>query len=417
MKNPLLVGVDVHRKQNVLSLMNNDGEEISERLSVDNNRPGTMQLIEQLTELMETSEYDALQVGAEATGYYWLHFFRMLQEDEFLNQWPLELYPFNPRVIAHYKKTFVDLDKTDGIDAYVIADRLHLKRELPTPFRLDEPYLALRLLTRYRYHLVHNLAREKSYCLAILYLKASEYTHPERKPFADVFGAASRAVLLEFTSIEEIAALPFEQLQEWIDEKGKRHFADPSDNTRKLRQVAQDSYALSPLLLPSVNLILATAFQQISQLQRAIKRVDTAIAEQLQTIPQTLDSIPGLGPVFTAGIIAEIGDIARFSFNQAKVAKFAGFKWHKHQSADFRADETSLTRTGNRYLRYYFCEAANIIRVHDLDYKAFYQRKFREVRKHQHKRAIVLTARKLIRLVVRLLTTNQTYRPRRIAIA
>lgn len=417
MNNPLLVGVDVHRKQNVLAMMNRNGEEVAERLSVDNNRPGTRQTIEQLVDLMATGDYDALQVGAEATGYYWLHFFRMLQEDEFLNQWPLELYPFNPRVIAHYKKTFVDLDKTDGIDAFAIADRLHLKRDLPTPFALDEPYLALRLLTRYRYHLVHNLAREKSYCLAILYLKASEYTHPDRQPFSDVFGAASRAVLLEFTSIEEIAALPFEDLQGWIDEKGKRRFADPSDNTRKLRQVAQDSYTLSPTLLPSVNLILATSFQQITQLQRAINRVDTAIAEQLQAIPQTLASIPGFGPVFTAGIIAEIGDISRFGFDQAKVAKFAGFKWRQHQSADFRAEETRLTRTGNRYLRYYFCEAANMIRVHDVDYKAFYQRKFREVRHHQHKRAIVLTARKLIRLVVRLLTTNQTYRPRRLAIA
>jgi hypothetical protein len=43
----------------------------------------------------------------------------------------------------------------------------------------------------------------------------------------------------------------------------------------------------------------------------------------------------------------------------------------------------------------------------------YYYRKYHEVRKHQHKRAIVLTARKLVRLVTRLLTTNQPYRPRR----
>src|SRR5690606_9506565 len=41
MNNPLLVGVDVHRKQNVLAMMSRDGEEVAERLSVDNNRPGT----------------------------------------------------------------------------------------------------------------------------------------------------------------------------------------------------------------------------------------------------------------------------------------------------------------------------------------------------------------------------------------
>lgn len=46
--------------------------------------------------------------------------------------------------------------------------------------------------------------------------------------------------------------------------------------------------------------------------------------------------------------------------------------------------------------------------MHDADYKAYYDRKYHEVRKHRHKRAMVLTARKLVRLVVRLLTTNLT---------
>jgi len=133
----------------------------------------------------------------------------------------------------------------------------------------------------------------------------------------------------------------------------------------------------------------------------------------MEAIPHTLDTIPGFGPIFSGGIIAEIGDLARFEYNQAKVAKFAGFKWRKYQSADSQADETRLTRTGNRYLRYYFCEAANSVRLRDAEYAVYYDRKFHEVRKHQHKRAIVLTARKLVRLVVRLLTTNQPYRPRR----
>ena len=114
------------------------------------------------------------------------------------------------------------------------------------------------------------------------------------------------------------------------------------------------------------------------------------------------------------GIATEIGDIARFDYQQAKVAKYAGLTWRKTQSADFEAEETKLTRSGNRFLRYYLCEAANSVRLKDPEYAAYYHRKFHEVRKHQHKRAIVLTARKLIRLVVRLLTTNQTYRPRRL---
>ncbi len=41
--------------------------------------------------------------------------------------------------------------------------------------------------------------------------------------------------------------------------------------------------------------------------------------------------------------------------------------------------------------------------------KAYYWRKYHEVAKYQHKRALVLTARKLVRLVHALLTKNVSY--------
>lgn len=411
MSNPLLVGVDVHRKTNTVCLMDSQGREVAPRFTVDNNRPGTQAFIQRVAQQVVAGNFDAIQVAAEATGWYWWHFFQTLDQDPFLNRWPLALYPFNPRLTANFKKTYGDLDHTDLIDAFVAADRLRLGRDLPAPFHYEERYFPLRLLTRYRFHLVHNLAREKTYCLAILYLKASEYTRI--KPFSSVFGAASRAVLQEFASIEEIAAIPFHDLVEFIDLKGKRRFPDPTQNARKLQRVARDSYHLPEALHQPVNLILGLSLQHIAALEQQEKRLNTAIAEAMKLIPHTLNTIPGFGPVFSAGIISEIAGVERFDYNQAKVAKYAGFKWRKHQSADFQAEETRLTRTGNRYLRYYFCEAANRVRMCDPEYAAYYDRKFHEVRKHRHKRAIVLTARKLIRLVVRLLTTNQPYRPRR----
>lgn len=413
MCNPLIVGVDVHRKTNTVCLMDRQGRETGPRFTVDNNHPGTEAFIHQVAQHVVAGDFDAIQIAAEATGWYWWHFLQTLDRDPLLNQWPLELYPFNPRLTANYKKTFVDLDHTDPIDAFVAADRLRIGRDLPASFHCEERYFVVRLLTRYRYHLVHNLAREKAYCLAALYLKASEYSRKDKRPFSDVFGAASRAVLQEFASIEQIAALPFQELVEFIDAKGKRRFPDPRNNARQLQSVARDSYHLPEALQQPINLILGLTLKHITFLERQEKRLNTAIAHAMEAVPHTLDTIPGFGPVFSGGIIAEIGGIERFDSDQAKVAKFAGFKWRKRQSADFQADETRLTRTGNRYLRYYFCEAANAVRMRDAEYAAFYQRKYAEVRKHQHKRAIVLTARKLVRLVVRLLTTNQPYRPRR----
>jgi transposase len=70
-----------------------------------------------------------------------------------------------------------------------------------------------------------------------------------------------------------------------------------------------------------------------------------------------------LGPVFTAGIIAEIGDVNRFEREEA-LAKFAGLTWRRHQSGEFEGENRPLTRTGNAYDgRYYMVEAANSVRL------------------------------------------------------
>jgi transposase len=49
------------------------------------------------------------------------------------------------------------------------------------------------------------------------------------------------------------------------------------------------------------------------------------------------------------------------------------------------------------------------VRLNAPDYQAFYQRKYREAVRFKHRRALVLTARKLIRLVFALLLKNESY--------
>jgi transposase len=404
----LIAGVDVHRKTNTYCLMTEAGQEVTPHFTLANNRSGTQALLTKVRQVMDDQEFSELKVGAEATGWYWFHLFETLRQETY----PIDLFLLNPRLTANFKKSYVDMDKSDPLDAFVIADRLRWGRNVTHPFQYDETLLGLRFLTRYRYHVVHQLAAEKAYCLSVLYLKASEYANTDKKPFSNLFGVASRAVIQEFASMEEVAAMPFDELVEWIDQQGKRRFANPEDNAKRLLLVAQESYPLAEALQAPVNLVLSLSLKNISQLEGLQKRLDIAIAEQMQDIPNTLTTIPGIGPVFAAGIIAEIGGIERFDYNEAKVAKFAGFKWRKSGSADFKAEETPMTRTGNPFLRYYFCEAAFSVQSQVSEYGVYFQRKYNEASKHKHKRAVVLTARKLVRLVVRLLTNNQPFQVR-----
>ncbi len=412
MSHPLIVGIDTHSSVNRSCLMDRDGEEWGRRFSTDNNRPGTQVLIARITQAMADGQFDSLQLAVEATNWYWFPLLLTLHDDPVLARWPRAFYALNPRLTAKHKESFNDKDKTDDVDAYVIADRLRTfpRKELPTPFNPDLAQLGLRFLTRYRHHVVKQLVRKKNYCLSILYLKASEYR--EDHPVSNVFGAASRTLITEFATLDEIAALSVDQLASWLDTQGR--LADPDKAARELQQVAEDSYPLAPQLQQPVNHVLTWNFKAIDSLERQITHVNAAIAEAMQHFPQTLDTIPGIGPVYSAGIVAEIGDVARFNYDEAKVAQFAGLHWRKSESGRSKTQDTYLTKRGDAYLRYYLCEAANAVRKHDAEYKAYYQRKHDEVPKHQHQRAVVLTARKLVRLVVRLLTTNQPYQPRRV---
>ncbi len=145
-------------------------------------------------------------------------------------------------------------------------------------------------------------------------------------------------------------------------------------------------------------------------LDSQIKVLDKAIEQQFEIIPNTLPPISVIGKVYSAGIIAEIGDINHFQ-SQASVAKFAGLVWTQHQSGKFEVQDTRLIKSGNRFLCYYLLEAANSVRRCDSEFRRYYNLKYKEANKYQHKRALALTARKLVRLVFRLLKDNRLYKP------
>ena len=411
----LIAGVDVHQRTNVTLVMDGQGNVIDSHHRFANNGTGTERFAQYLAQTATSGRFTTIHIAAEATNNFWLPFFSQLQHSPLLTEWPMTLYPFNPRLVHNFKKALGEDEKTDLLDAGVIAERLRFGKRLPRPFSIEEMHLPLRSLTRYRFRLVQELVRAKNYCLSLLYLKATDYTAEGKRPFSDTFGVTSKAVLCQFSSLDEVANMPFDELVEWLDVKGKRRFPNPEENARKLQQVATDAYHLPDEWADTVHDIVALNIRHITLLENLINRVETSITQQMEAIPHTLETIPGIGSVFAAGIIAEIGDTARFEYNEAKVASYAGLRWPRSQSDTFEAEDRRLSRSGNRFLRYYLCEAAQMVRLHAPEYREYYNRKYKEVRKHQHKRAVVLTARKLVRLAVRLLTTNEPYRLRQVS--
>ena len=226
--------------------------------------------------------------------------------------------------------------------------------------------------------------------------------------FSDKFGKTALSVYTDFDSVDTLANMDLNELTEFIKKKGKNRFDDPDSVAQALQKAARSSYRLPKTINDSINQVLSVSINSIRAIEAQIKALEKAIAEQMDLIPNTLQSVPGIGPVYAAGIIAEIGDINRFN-NQAALAKYAGLAWTQHQSGDFESKVTHLIHTGNRFLKYYLCEAAFSLVRCDTEYNRFYHLKYKEVNKYQHKRALALTARKFVRLVFRLLKDNRLY--------
>ena len=400
MPNCLFIGVDVALKGNQFCVMNFD-QHVYFNLKFPNNPEGNNMVIDKIKDIEDKFFFEKIIIVMESTGMYSFHPACYLSSNEYLNNFHTEVYQI----------------KEDGIDAYILADYARVGRTKALyPFRGSQ-YIALQRLTRQRYHICKELIREKTYVMTNLYLSFSGLLSLNKNelPFSNMFGATSSAILEEFISPDQIAESSIEELMDFISSKGKNHTKNPENKVTALQKAIRSSYRLDQTAYEPINIAIASSINTIKFYQEQLKNIDKAILNTVlgldSNVYNILLSIRGIGKVYAAGIMAEIGNIDRFPHN-SKLAKYAGLYWKRNQSGEFDSQDKKSSKKSNKYLRYYLIEAtASCVRQGFPFIKDFYNIKYNEVTKHQHKRALVLSARKFERLIFGLLRKNQYYKP------
>ncbi len=402
---PLYVGIDVSSTKHAAYLMKPDGGKFSS-FPMQNNLGGAKMLSEKIVSALTTLGLNDVVIGMEATSVYGDHLVYALREDGRLGQFHRKIHVLNPKQVRKFKEVYSDLPKNDPMDAYVIADCLRFGRIGKEIYMDDYRYKALQTLTRARFYAVQNLTREKERFANYLFLKCSGIAQSKDIPNTS---ATTLALMEHFETVDELANADLDELTTFVIQAGHGRFANPEATAKAVQAAAKSSFRLPKTVNDSINQVMSVSIAAMRALEKQIKDLNKAIERQFEIIPNTLTSVPGIGKVYSAGIIAEIGHIDRFA-GQASIAKYAGLVWTQHQSNEFQAEDTHLIQSGNRYLRYYLLEAANSVRRCDSEFRRYYDLKFKEVNKHQHKRALAFTARKLVRLVFRLLKDNRLYK-------
>jgi len=192
-------------------------------------------------------------------------------------------------------------------------------------------------------------------------------------------------------------------LIKFISDNGNNRLSDVNKIAEILKTAANRSFRLHPLLAESNSLALSMTLENIRFMQEQLKKLDKEISKLLKAFSQTLTTIPGIGDVLAAAICTEIGDIKRFK-NEAALAKYSGLVWTQYQSGNFNAQDVSLAKCCNQYsqntillkLLTVYCSTQYVT-------KPSTTRSFQRWTCHQHKRALVLTARRLIPLIFAML--------------
>lgn len=162
-------------------------------------------------------------------------------------------------------------------------------------------------------------------------------------------------------------------------------------------------------LPPQAAFVLQRQLTLLDQLAPLLRAYDTRIAEVVRRTPeaQRLDTLPGVGVLLAMVLAYEVGDWRRFPSHE-HFCSYSGLAPTIQASGGHTRYGPTL-KASNRYLRWAFVEAANVIASHPST-KPVYQ-VFAQVRQRRgYGKAIVALARHLAVAAYHMLRKDEAYR-------
>lgn len=135
------------------------------------------------------------------------------------------------------------------------------------------------------------------------------------------------------------------------------------------------------------------------------------VAEEalMAQIPQHITTIPGVGLVTGAAILAEIGDVRRFE-SEDKLVAYAGIDASVYQSGQFQAGSMHMSKRGSPYLHLALWQAASMCLQHNEELRAYYDKKREDGKAHGV--ALGAVCRNLLVRIYVILKENRAYEVR-----
>lgn len=389
----LFVGIDVAKNKHDCCILGSDGVVHNDSLRIENSKIGFDSLIESIYLALDSKDISNVKIGLESTGHYSTNITNFLISKGF------QVTTLNPLSTNLFRKAHtLRKTKTDKTDAKVIASMLFTddsKSYSPVSYQISE----LKSLTRHRFRMVGYRSR-----LKISITRLVDIIFPELPSLVwSIHQASSYAVLLELPSPTDISSCHLTKLTNLLSKSSKGKYG--KEKAIAFRNIAANSIGSSSR---SVSFELQQTIRLVKSIQAEIDALDAQIKLVMQELNSPIMSIPGISFTLGAIILAEIGDIQRFS-NPSKLLAFAGMEPSTYQSGKFNASHTPMVKRGSTYLRWAILQAVRLVAMRDITFKNYLSNK--QTQDKHYYVAISHTGKKLIRLIHSLLKNNRSYLP------
>ncbi|MGG4450468.1 IS110 family transposase [Brevibacillus porteri] len=314
----------------------------------------------------------------------------------------------NSALSYNERKSYATTQKSDSWDAYCIAKVL-LSRldELPDANPQDIYWTIGQLVAR-RNALVKHASSLKNQ----LHQQLSYHFPSYKKFFCDIDGKAALAFWEEYPAPHHLETVGEEELATYL-----RKASHNTCSTRKaegILELVKKDGETKRNYQESRDFLIVNMVQDMKRSRELIKETEAQLRQVMPQLDYKLESMDGIDVVTASQLVAEIGDINRFS-KADKLARFAGIAPVRFSSGGKGKDQAS--GQGNRVLNSIFhnlavqqiqvAKGSNKKQRNPLMHE-FYQRKLAEGK--TKKQALICVMRRLVNIIYSMMKNKTEYR-------
>lgn len=298
--------------------------------------------------------------------------------------------------------------KSDSWDAFCIAKVLLARLDELPDANPQDIYWTIGQVVARRNSIVKHAAMLKNQ----LHQQLSYHYPSYKKFFCDIDGKAALAFWEKYPAPHHLSSVGAEELAEYL--RKASHNTCSTRKAEEILEVVRQDGETERNLQEHRDFLVVSMVHDMRRSRELIKQVEEELRKVLAKTDYKLESMDGINIVTAAELVAEIGDVRRFS-NADKLARFAGIAPVRFSSGGKGKDQAS--GQGNRMLNSIFHNLAvqqiqvakgkNKTQRNPLMYE-FYQRKLAEGK--TKKQALICVMRRLVNIIYSMMKNKTEYR-------